>query len=701
MRTAATYLILAFLFFTCAKEDQLKLSELPRAEISDLTDVYSIENLNNRDVTFRDNRLLTMRHTDSKYEMPQYRTKAEWEKRSAYIRDQVLVSAGLYPLPEKTPLNAHIFGLIEREDYTVEKVYFESHPGFYVTGNLYRPKGKEGPFPGILSAIGHWGTGRLTNTELGSIPGRCINFARQGYVAFTYDMVGYNDSKQIDHKFAMDSLSQVWGVNLLGLQLWNSIRSLDFLTSLPDVDANRIAVTGASGGGSQTFLLTAVDDQNRIKAVAPVNMISAHFQGGSWCENAPGLRHNIFNVEIGAAAVPRPLLLVSDTYDWTVNTPMVEYPMTMSIYRLYDAAEKLKYVQFDALHNYHKASREAVYSWFGRWILGEEDPSRLKEKAFEVEKDEDLLAFPDLKAPGDMDAAKLTEYLKNVAINTLQSNWPKDENSLNKFKEIYGTAYAHVLSAETPENVSVQVQGRSAGSDYMATRMLLSRSGKNDWIPAIWYQPVNGSKTATLVVSSLGKAALVSPDRAEPVSLVKTLLEKGQNVLAIDVFKTGEHILQEGAKTQRDESFRYFTTFNRTDTQERIQDILTALSFLKNQQAMKKINLVGADEAGPWTILASAVADELIDQVIAYGVNLNHNEDSEALKLFVPGLSRIGGVQTAIALYAPKKVIIHNIGDEFDPRKDSQVYQITGYQDNFKFYENELSMQEIVELLGP
>ena len=180
------------------------------------------------------------------------------------------------------------------DDYGVSKVYFESLPGFFVTGNLYRPIGA-GPFPAILSPHGHWAYGRLENTDINSVPGRAINLARQGFVVFTYDMIGYNDSRQLPHTFG-GRRERLWGLSLGGLQLWNSIRALDFLETLPYVRRDAIGVTGESGGGTQTFLLAAVDE--RVQVAAPVNMISLHMQGGCLCENLPGLRLDTTNVEI-------------------------------------------------------------------------------------------------------------------------------------------------------------------------------------------------------------------------------------------------------------------------------------------------------------------------------------------------------------------------------------------------------------------
>ena len=251
-----------------------------------------------------DARNVDLRHTDFHFTMPKYGSLPEWEARKAQLRRQILVAAGLYPLHEKMPLKPLISGRIEREGYSIEKVALETMPGYYLGGNLYRPLHPKGKVPAILTPHGHWTYGRLENSEGYSGQALGINLALQGYVAFGYDMVGYNDTLQTEHRFTSPTY-QLWSFTPLGLQLWNSIRALDFVESLPEVDGHRLAVTGASGGGTQTFLLAAVDD--RVHAAAPVNMVSFIMQGGCPCENAPGLRVGTSNVEIAAMMAPRPM----------------------------------------------------------------------------------------------------------------------------------------------------------------------------------------------------------------------------------------------------------------------------------------------------------------------------------------------------------------------------------------------------------
>ena len=156
-----------------------------------------------------------------------------WQKRKRDLRQQILLSAGLDPMPQKTPLNPRIFGRFDGGTYTVDKVWLETMPGYFLAGNLYKPKGPKGPFPGIVSPHGHWTNGRAEQTELGNIPARGVCMAQHGFVVFIYDMVGYMDTKQTPHVFG-NATEQLWSFGPLGLQLWNSIRVVDFLESLAD-----------------------------------------------------------------------------------------------------------------------------------------------------------------------------------------------------------------------------------------------------------------------------------------------------------------------------------------------------------------------------------------------------------------------------------------------------------------------------------
>src|SRR3954454_5291461 len=375
------------------------------------------------------------RTLDDRFTPPQFVNADGWTARAAYLREHVLASAGLLPLPEKTTLHPSVFGEVRRADYSVSKVYFESLPGFFVTGNLYRPIG-DGPLPADLSPHGHWAYGRLENTVINSGPGRAINLARRGFVVFTYDMVGYNDSQQVPHTFS-GQREYMWGLSLSGLQLWDSIRALDFLESLPYVRREAIGMTGESGGGTQTFLASAVDD--RVAAAVPVNMISLHMQGGCLCENPPGLRLDTTNVEIAATIAPRPLLMVSATGDWTDQTLESEYPAVRSIYALLDADDHVQAVRFTAEHNYNKDSREAMYAWMARWLQHAPADTHRPESPFTPDPLPDLLVFHNRTLPeGALDAQSVTAAWIDAARRQLTTT----------SREVRGAALRHALAFE-------------------------------------------------------------------------------------------------------------------------------------------------------------------------------------------------------------------------------------------------------------
>ena len=179
----------------------------------------------------------------------------------------------------------------------------------------------------------HMATGHtaLENSVTASVPGRAINLARQGFVVFTYDMIGYNDSRQLEHRLFGGPREKLWGLGIAGLQLWNAIRWLDFLESLPFVRRGAIGATGASGGDPG---VSARRCRPTCGGRGAGQHDSLQMQGGCLCENQPGLRLETTNVEIAATIAPRPLLMVSATGDWTTNTMEREYPAVRAVYSL-------------------------------------------------------------------------------------------------------------------------------------------------------------------------------------------------------------------------------------------------------------------------------------------------------------------------------------------------------------------------------
>ncbi|MCH2064478.1 MAG: acetylxylan esterase [Roseibacillus sp.] len=289
-----------------------------------------------------------------------------WKKRRAAVRQGILKGAGLHPLPRRTPLNPLRHSKRSHPGYTVENVALETAPGLFLCGNLYLPANPSESMAAILCPHGHSRDPNYTKEGRlrPEMQYRCATLARMGAAVFSYDMVGYSDSRK-----------QGWNHNhgdqVLRLQCWNSIRAVDFILSLPKVDPKRIGVTGASGGGTQTFLLTALDD--RIAAAAPCVMVSAHFYGGCACESGVPIHvrphHITNNTEIAALCAPRPMMLISCGGDWTAHTPKVEFPFVQRIYGFYGRKNLVENAHLAKEgHDYGESKRQPMYDFFARHL---------------------------------------------------------------------------------------------------------------------------------------------------------------------------------------------------------------------------------------------------------------------------------------------------------------------------------------------
>ncbi|MCS6866880.1 MAG: hypothetical protein RMJ56_13715 [Gemmataceae bacterium] len=651
-----------------------------------------------------------------------------WELRRQQLRTQLLVANGLWPLPEKTPLNATIHGRIDRDGYTIEKVYFASMPGHYVCGNLYRPAPREGSssaprkHPGILFAHGHWKDGRFhdagekaakASVDAKGEPdldrGRFFmqalpaTLARLGFVVFHYDMVGYADSTAIPHREGFrDAAAELRLQSQMGLQTWNSLRALDFLSSLPDVDPQKLGMTGASGGGTQTFILAAIDD--RLACVFPAVMVSTAMQGGCVCENCSYLRINTGNVEIAALFAPKPMAF-SCANDWTKDFLRQGYPELRQLYQLYDAPERVaarEWLQYG--HQYNVHAREFMYSWMLKHLAGKEE--KVTEPPFRPVPPQELSVFDDQhpRPKDELDAKALRAAMTKASDEQMARLWPQDAKSLREFRRIVEPALRVMVQYDTlprPDELAEwgapeRQQQKLPGGLIASAGELGHRSKTGESVPYCLVAKAAGRvKGEVIWVHPQGKISLLMNDKINP--LVQQLLEADFRVRAIDPLGIGEHSDEKPFTV--DQGYAGYTFgYNLPLLAQRVRDVL--LVVRAHTQPKLPLLLVGWDAFGPLAILAKALDGGVITKTAAdvHGFDFAKIEKTDD-PMMLPGAVKYGGLGAFLALCVPDEVLAYNHQGTDIARISQAAYRAAGAAQKLHLHPDPLDAAQVIAWL--
>ncbi|HEY2584832.1 MAG TPA: acetylxylan esterase [Tepidisphaeraceae bacterium] len=633
-----------------------------------------------------DARLHELHDVDHPVIFTPFTDRSAWEQRAKQLREQTLVAEGLWPLPPKTPLNPVIHGRIDRDDYTIEKVFFASYPGHYVSGNLYRPKNRTGKLPAVLCPHGHWPGGRFyersdaevqqqlredaEKTENGArypIQARCAMLARMGCVVFMYDMVGYADSTAIEHRAGFTDTEAILRLqSFMGLQTWNTMRALDFVMGLPDVDPSRIGVTGASGGGTQTILIAATDP--RPSVVFPAVMVSESMQGGCICENAPLLRVGTNNVELIATYAPKPLGL-SAANDWTVALDTDALPKLKSTYELLGAKDEVAGRHFSFEHNYNQWSRELMYNWFNQHLkLGW--PSPVKEKPFDPVPPKELSVYDDQHPrPADTaDAATLRKTMTRLSDQQLDDLFKANPD---EYRNVVRVALRAMVTDgfPSPGDVTVSHSGGPEVKDGIRIETgALARRGTTEAAPFVSLVPADWNGTVLIWVHPDGKASLFD-DTGKPTADVRRLLDAKLAVISADLFLTGEFVpggkpagipTASGYSKQKYAGFYY--GYNRGILANRVHDLLSEIAVVRGWTGTRKIDLVATGDVGPAALLARALAG---DAIASAAIDLG-GFDFDQVKadddpMMLPGGRKYGGINGFVPLCASGETMLCGI----------------------------------------
>ncbi|MBS0267160.1 MAG: acetylxylan esterase [Planctomycetes bacterium] len=687
----------------------------------------------------QDSRLQPLKDLDGYFPFVVPKSKDEWAARSEYVRRQILVAEGLWPMPAKTPLNAVIHGKTERPEYSVEKVYFESAPGFFVTGNLYRPKNATGKVPAVLFAHGHWQNARLseetdanllrelaTGEERFERGGRsrfqsmCVQLARMGCVVWQWDMLSDSDSHQLSrnvvHTFAKQrpemNTVENWGLyspqaeahlqSVMGLQTFNAVRSLDFVLSLPEVDAERIAITGASGGGTQTMLLSAIDP--RVKLSFPAVMVSTAMQGGCTCENCSLLRVNTGNIEFAALFAPKPQGMTTAN-DWTKEMATKGFPELKQLYSLLGAPDNVMLHRGEHFpHNYNAVSRSAFYTWLNRHFkLGFKEP--VIERDYDPLTREQLTVWDDKHPAPKPEDPEFERALLRWFTDDAQKQMLASARELNSLKALVGPA-VEVLCGRTlaqAGELDWELKGKADRESYVEMTGVLRNKTYREELPVVWLYPKQWNGRAVVWLDGAGKAGLFQADGSVKPAVGK-LVQSGVTVVGVDLLFQGEFLadgqpVTQTRKVANSREFAGYTLgYNHSLFAQRAHDVLSVVRFLQTADVAghpkpSSIEVVGLGDVGPIAALARAVAGEAVQRAaigtngFRFGKLLDYRSPQ-----FLPGGAKYLDVPGLLALGAPRKLWLAGEGNE--PATVHALYRSANAAQNLQVYTGEVAGAE-------
>jgi dienelactone hydrolase len=322
------------------------------------------------------------------------RSREEAEHARPLLRQELEQSLGFRKLPWPPNLKAEVVGTVHRSGYHIEKIVYQTLPETPVPAHLYVPENLKQPAPAILFYNGHWWPDAKTRPDFQSF---CINMARLGFVVLTFDPFGQGERgiSTRDHRRVETLLV---GIAQQGLAEYETQCALEYLLSRKEVDPQRIGMTGASGGGYNTWITSALDD--RIKVAVPVVGTSDFYEqiavtrpldwyhASEHCHFVPGLIHYANNHEFAAMVAPRPLLIIAASQDqsFPIEGVRAVYGYSRKLYGSFKSVEKIGlFEDSSAGHGYQQKKREAAYGWFLRWLMGRGDGSPYPEPATETE----------------------------------------------------------------------------------------------------------------------------------------------------------------------------------------------------------------------------------------------------------------------------------------------------------------------------
>ncbi len=657
-------------------------------------------------------------------------SKGDYIKRQEKVKKKIMQLLG--PLPKKIPLNARVTGVIKKKDYRIEKVIYESVPGFYVTAALFLPKKTKGKAPAIIYASGHTENGFRSETYQHVI----INLVKKGFVVLAFDPVGqgerlqyYNEKEgksdfepTIEHSYP-GTQCYISGYSPTKYFVWDAIRSVDYLLSRKEVDPKRIGMTGRSGGGTQTAYAAAVDD--RILAAAPECFITnmeyiLKTIGPQDAEQnlsymiSEGLDH----ADLLEVRAPKPGLMITTTRDFfSIQGARETYKEVNEFYKGL-GSEAIVMVEDDDIHTSTKKNREAMYAFFQKYLSNpgssvDLEVEILKEKELWVTKTGQLAtSFKEMETLYSLNKKVVESQISKL--ESFRASEDFDEHAIhivNEAKKISGFEY--------PKDYGDAIfSGRDIKSNYQIEKYLVSGSG-DYMLPVALFSPIENSKDEVVVLlDEQGMEHAVNGRN----SLIQAILQQGNSVLLFDVTgigSLGQGYLKGDAYVDNTSFNQWFAGIltHKSIVAMRVEDIIRITHFIKkNLKEIKTISALAIGAVGS-EMLHAAVFDNVIQKVcldqpfLSFAdIALSHKYSAPFIPSTVAGAIEKYDLEDLMAAFYPKKILIVNPllsnGRPMDKVNDltypKNVYTQKGVEDNFKYIiekENTLINEHIVKWL--
>lgn len=609
-------------------------------------------------------------------------TRAEWDRRHSALRADLRRAWGGFP-ETPCPLQPRILGTLKRDGYRIEKLIFQTRPGVWMTANAYVPDGP-GRRPALLAVHGHWRGARLDPV----VQSRCLGACKLGFFVLAVDAFGAGErgvgTKLGEYHGSLTAATLLpVGLPLAGLQVYENLRAVDYLRTRPEVDATKIGVTGASGGGNQTMYAGSWDD--RLGAAVPVCSVGNYqaYLGAACClcEVVPGALRFTEEGDVLGLTAPRGLLVINASKDARQFSPAEaksSLARAADVYRLVKRPGNVRHIVFESGHAYSKPMREAMYGWMALHLQGKGDGRPIPEPAITTEDPEALRCYPGDSRPADwmtlprFAAAEGRKLVAGHRPPNTAKGWVAEARRKQQalVERVFGDT-----PARSPLGLDVKLNAGDAG------RTLTFHPEPGLTLTARQVGDVRSASMAVLLDLDGAAAAEASP-------LASALRKAGWSVVTLDLRATGKLApLRDAVAGAPDHnSAEWALWIGRPLLGQWAYDVRRLLDALApNGKLPKRVAVVGRGPAG-LVALSAAATDERITHVASVDALASFVSDvpyrQQRLGVMAPGILRhVGDIPQLAALCAPRRVVIaggeRGDGTRLDADERTAVYAFT------------------------